>query len=114
MKRAFWAALCLACLVALPACGERAEPDTVLVFLEEAQGCAVEDNGRRVAVGEDVVFTLRLDRGWSLTDTDYAGAFDISASERAATLTLRDVRYPARVRLRLRSEERRVGKECGS
>lgn len=103
MKRAFWAALCLACLVALPACGERAEPDTVLVFLEEAQGCAVEDNGRRVAVGEDVVFTLRLDRGWSLTDTDYAGAFDISASERAATLTLRDVRYPARVRLRLAS-----------
>ena len=103
MKRAFWAALCLACLAALPACGERAEPDTVLVFLEEAQGCAMEDNGRRVAVGEDVVFTLRLDLGWSLTDTDYAGAFDISASERAATLTLRDVRYPARVRLRLAS-----------
>ena len=102
MKKVFWAALCLAGLL-LSACRERPAPDTVLVFLEETRGCTVEENGRRVPVGEDAVFTLRLDRGWSLTDTDYAGAFDISVSERTATLTLREVRYPTRVGLCLAS-----------
>lgn len=103
MKKAFLMALCLLALLPLAGCGEEAAPDTVLVFLEEAQGCAVADNGRRVLVGEDAAFTLELDQGWSLTDTDYAGAFDISVSGRTATLTLREVRYPARVRLRLTS-----------
>lgn len=104
MKKVFWAALCLAgVLLLLSACRERPAPDTVLVFLEEARGCTVEENGRRVPVGEDAVFTLRLDRGWSLTDTDYAGAFDISVLERTATLTLREVRYPTRVGLCLAS-----------
>ncbi len=103
MKKMFLAALCLLALLPLSGCREQAAPDTVLVFLEEAGGCTVENNGRRVPVGEDAVFTLTLDRGWSLTDTDYAGASDISVSGRAATLTLRGVQYPVRVRLRLTS-----------
>ena len=63
MKKVFWAVLCLAGLLLLSACRERPAPDTVLVFLEETRGCTVEENGRRVPVGEDAVFTLRLDRG---------------------------------------------------
>lgn len=103
MKKAFLAALCLACLFPLFGCRQQGAPDRVLVFLEEAHGCTVENNGQQVAVGEDAVFTLSLDRGWSLSDTDYAGAFDISVSGRTATLTLREVQYPTRVCLRLAS-----------
>lgn len=103
MKKTVLAALCLLCLLPLSACREQKTPDTVLVFLEETCGCTVENNGQRVPVGEDAVFTLRLDRGWSLSETDYPGQFDISVSDRTATLTLREVQYPARVHLRLAS-----------
>lgn len=103
MKKVLLAALFLLCLVPLSACGEEDAPDTVLVFLEESSGFAVERNGLRVPVGEDAVFALTLDRGWSLADTDYPGQADISVSGRAATLTLREVQYPARVRLSLTS-----------
>lgn len=103
MKKPFLAALCLLFLLPLPACRGQEAPDTVLVFLEETHGCTVEDNGQRVPVGEDAVFTLQLDRGWSLSETDYPGQFDISVSGRTATLTLREVQYPARVHLRLAS-----------
>lgn len=103
MKKIFLGALCLLCLLAPAGCREEEALDTVLVFLEEAQGCTVEDNGRQVAVGEDAVFTVSLDRGWSLAGADYAGAFDVSVSGRTATLTLRAVQYPARVRLHLAS-----------
>lgn len=103
MKKIFLAALCLLCLLPLGGCREAEVPDTVLVFLEEAHGCTVEDNGQHIAVGEDAVFTLQLDRGWSLSETDYPGQFDISVSGRTTTLTLREVRYPARVHLRLAS-----------
>lgn len=103
MKKAFCAVLCLAGLLVLSACRGQRAPETVLVFLEETRGCTVENNGQRVAVGEDAVFTLELERGWSLADTDYAGVFDISVSDRTATLTLREVCCPARVHLRLAS-----------
>lgn len=103
MKKTFLAALCLLCLLPLAGCREQEAPDTVLVFLEETHGCTVEDNGQQIAVGEDAVFTLQLDRGWSLSETDYPGQFDISVSGRTATLTLREVQYPARVHLRLAS-----------
>ena len=103
MKRTFLVALCILGLLSLFGYREQADQDTVLVFLEETHGCTVENNGQRVPVGEDAVFTLELDRGWSVSDTDYSGQFDISVSDRTATLTLRDVRYPSRVCLRLAS-----------
>ena len=103
MKKAFLAVVGLICLFLLPGCQKQTSPDTVLVFLEETHGCTVEDNGQRVAVGANAVFTLRLDRGWSLADTDYSGEFDISVSDRTVTLTLRDIRYPTRVCLSLAS-----------
>lgn len=103
MKKVFLAALCLFCLLPLTGCRGREAPDTVLVFLEEVHGCTVEDNGQQIVVGEDAVFTLQLDRGWSLSETDYPGRFDISVSDRTATLTLHEVQYPARVHLRLAS-----------
>lgn len=103
MKKLILAALCLLCLLPLFGCQGETAPDTVLVFLEEARGCTVEDNGQQVAVGSDAAFTLHLDRGWSLADTDYSGGSDVSVSGRTVILTLRDIRYPTRVCLRLTS-----------
>ena len=101
MKKTVWAALCLLWLLSLSACRKQAAPNTVLVFLEETPGCSVENNGQQVPVGEDAVFTLTLERGWSLSKTDYSGQIDVGVSGRTVTLTLREVQYPARVRLSL-------------
>ena len=103
MKKMLLAALCLAGLLTLCGCGAEASSDTVLVFLQETNGCTVENNGQQVAIGEDAVFTIKLDRGCSLTGTDYAGEFDVSVSDRTAILTLRAVEYPARVCLHIAS-----------
>lgn len=103
VKQNLLAALALLCLLAAAACGSVSAPagDNLLVILEETSGCTVECNGQAVPVGGDAAFTLRLEPGWSLTGTDYAGTYDIDVSGRTATLTLRSVQYPARVRLQL-------------
>lgn len=94
----------LALLLTLAAgCAEQKEPAAVLVCLEEAEGCTVENNGQQVEPGADAVFTVILDRGFSLTGMDYAGEYALSTSGRTATLTLQEVRYPTRVRLTLSS-----------
>lgn len=103
MKKSLLFVLCFICLLTLWGCEDQTSMDTVLVFLEEAYGCTVEDNGQYVAVGEDAVFTLKLDRGCSLTDTDYGGDFDISVSGHTATLIIRAVQYPARIQLHIAS-----------
>jgi len=103
VKKALLSALCMVCLLSLWGCEGRTEPASVLVFLEETHGCTVENNGQQVVVGEDAVFTVELDRGCSLTGTDYAGDFDVSVSNRTATLTLRSVQYPTRVCLHIAS-----------
>ena len=94
----------LALLLLLAAgCEKRKAPAAVLVCLEEAEGCTVENNGQQIAPGTDAVFTVSLDRGFSLTGTDYAGESELTTSGRTVTLTLREVRYPTRVRLTLSS-----------
>lgn len=95
--------LCLLLLAGLCACGRQCAPALVPVCLEEAEGCTIENNGQQVEPGSDAVFAITLELGVSLTDTDYAGEFELSASGRSATLTLRAVRYPTRVRLTLSS-----------
>lgn len=61
----------------------------------------MENNGQQVEPGTDAVFTVRLERGFSLTGTDYAGESNLTTLGRTATLILREVRYPTRVRLTL-------------
>lgn len=77
----------------------RAGEKHILVYIEEGEGFAVAENGLRVMPGEDAVFTVELDRGVILTETDYAGDCDMDIQNRTVTLTLRNVPYPTRVRL---------------
>lgn len=95
--------LALILLLLSTGCGTQKEPATILVCLEETEGCFAENNGQQVEPGADAVFTISLEQGFSLTDTDYAGDFELNTSGRTATLTLRDIRYPARVQLTLSS-----------
>ena len=90
-------------LILTAGCGEQKEPSAVLVCLEEAEGCTVENNGQQVEPGADAVFTVSLERGFSLTGTDYAGEAELATSGRTVTLTLQEIRYPTRVRLALSS-----------
>ncbi|MBR5110085.1 MAG: leucine-rich repeat protein [Clostridia bacterium] len=88
--------LCLSCLFAPAAC---AGETRVLVFIEEGEGFSLPENGLRILPGEDAVFTVEMDRGVILTETDYAGDYDMDVQNRTVTLTLRNILYPARVRL---------------
>lgn len=90
-------------LLLLAGCGMPKRTAAVLVCLEEAEGCIVENNGQQVEPGTDAVFTISLEQGFSLTDTDYTGEFELCTSGHTATLTLRDIKYPTRVRLTLSS-----------
>lgn len=101
MTRRSLLVLALLLLFIAAGCEAQKEPASVLVCLEETEGCTVENNGQRVEPGADAVFTVHLERGFSLTGTDYAGASDLRTLGRTATLTLRAVQYPTRVRLTL-------------
>ncbi len=98
MKRAL--AFFLSISLLLSGCGNVYAP-TVLVYIEEAAGCTVLDNGQRVTPGTDVTFTLTMDAGLSLSSTDYTGRTRISAQSQTTTLTLRNVTRPTRVKLSL-------------
>ncbi len=96
MKRTL-SLLLVYCLL-LSGCGGTSQP-TVLVYIEETEGCTVLDNGQRIIPGADVTFTLELDHGLSLDSTDYPGRSLTSAQGQNTTLTLRNVTRPTRVKL---------------
>ena len=73
----------------------------ILVSIVEGEGYTVENNGQLVQPGQDAVFVLNFDRGISMTDTDYPGNAQIDVQGRTVTLTLEDIRYPARVKPKL-------------
>ena len=98
MKRKLISLLLAVALLASQAAGLAAD-NRVLVFIEEGAGFTVQENGLRVAPGEDATFTLTLDRGAALTGTDYSGEAEIETQGRQTLLTLRAVVYPTRVRL---------------
>jgi len=90
-------------------CGCGAEPasqdgyvDAVIVGSPRAV-CA--ENLVSVKRGEDAVFTLRAAEGFFLTETDYPGEAVIEQSGSEIRLTLKDVRYPARVQLKMVSDK---------
>lgn len=93
--------LIISMLLLLSGCSEP-EPDTrIQVFIQEADGFTVENNGQLIVPGSDAVFTVTFDRGISLADTDYSGKTRTESSGKTITLTLEDVRYPTRVSLEL-------------
>lgn len=88
--------LCLSFLLSSPT---YADEKRILVFIEEGEGFSVAENGLRVLPGEDAVFTVQMDRGVILTETDYPRDYEMDVQNRAVTLTLQSVLYPTRVRL---------------
>ena len=93
------ASLILTILLILSCAPARAVEERMLIFIEEGDLWQVENNALRVAPGDDAVFTILMERSVMLTGTDYAGETDIAADGRTVTLTLKDVRYPTRVKL---------------
>lgn len=82
--------------------------NTILVSIEEGTGFTVEQNGLRIFPGEDAVFTLTMDSGSSLLDTDYPGETNITQENRTVTLTLRNVNYPVRIHLSISTKYARI------
>ena len=88
-------------LLVLTGCAKVPADDSILVFIEETEGCLIENNGQRIIPGEDAVFTLTFDSGIALAGTDYSGKSRTETNRRTVTLTLEDVRRPTRVHLSL-------------
>ena len=99
MKRRFLL-LFLALALLLAGCGQAAPVDTrIQVSLMAGEGYTVENNGQWVVPGEDAVFTLTMTRGCSLSAVDYDGQYDHVLEDGKIILTLKDVQYPARIRV---------------
>lgn len=93
-------------LVVLPlwGCTDPATKDSrVLVNLVDTEGCTVLENGIMVEPGQDAVFTLQMDPGYTLTAADYAGDYSFQMRNGVMELTLQDIQYPTHVRLKLTS-----------
>lgn len=75
----------------------------IQISLVETDGCTVENNGQWVKPGDSAVFLLRLESGVSLADTDYPGSYTTRTVDGKLELTLENIRYPNRVRLKLTS-----------
>ena len=89
-------------LLLMSACGKN--PDNqkqLLVNIRETTGFTVENNGQYVQPGEDAVFLLRIEEGLSLSGAEYDGGYHAVLEDGKMKLTLKNVRYPSHVDLRL-------------
>lgn len=89
-------------LLLMSACGKN--PDNqkqLLVNIRETTGFTVENNGQYVQPGEDAVFLLRIEEGLSVSGADYDGDYHAVLEDGKMKLTLKNVRYPSHVDLRL-------------
>lgn len=73
----------------------------VPVSIVEGEGFAVENNGLWVEPGGDAVFWLTVPRGYSLGSADYDGEYQVEMSGEKLCLTLKNVRYPSKIRIGL-------------
>ncbi len=97
MKR-IWMLLVL--LFLLTGCvATESEDSLVLVSLMPTQGCDLPVQSQRVRSGEDAVFELALEQGYGLSQVDYDGEYEFYVENGKEYLRLREVRYPAKIRL---------------
>ena len=95
----------LICALLLCGCAQkRTSSGDILISILEGPGFTVLDNGQRVTPGEDVSFHLRLESGFSITDTSFDGEYSIQSSGRDAVVTVHGVQYPSRIQLTLSSK----------
>ena len=82
--------------------GCRQENRTAIpVSVVEGEGFTVENNGLWVEPGQDAVFFLALPQGCAVGSTDYNGDYQVGMSDGRICLTLKNVRYPSKVRIGL-------------
>lgn len=93
--------LLLVLVLLLVGCSSDTHDTKVQVTIMEADGCLVSENGIWVTPGENAVFLLDLDRGYSLSDTDYSGSYHTSVKGTRTELTLENIQYPTRITLKL-------------
>ena len=92
--------LIIVLMLLLSGCAQEVLVDTrIQISLMTGEGYTVEQNGQWVTPGSDAVFTLTMTRGCSLEAVDYDGAYDHVVEDSKIVLTLKDVRYPARVKV---------------
>lgn len=99
MKRFVPAVLWMALL--LSGCAQPQNQTGVPVCIEQTDGCTVAKDCQTVQPGQDAEFILELDRGLSLAGTDYDGDTSTHVSKGKTILTVKDVRFPTRIRLSL-------------
>ena len=75
MRRSIFILAVVLCVILLCACQESPHESRVQVSILETEGCVVSNNGIRVEPGQDAVFMLDLEYGYSLASTDYAGTY---------------------------------------
>lgn len=102
MKRLLFILLFLS--LALCSCGRITLPETQInVGIEEGFGFTVEENGISILPGEDAVFKVCTESGFSITGTDYSGDCQLSQKGHVTILTLKAVPYPTRIHLNVSS-----------
>lgn len=83
-------------------CGCAGENHTAVpVSVLEGEGFTVENNGQWVEPGENVEFLLTVPEGMSVGGADYDGEYAVGMTGGKIRLTLKDIRYPTRVRVNL-------------
>lgn len=89
------------CLILLCGCEAYPNESRVQVSIVETDGCVVANNGIRIEPGQNAVFMLDLEYGYSLTGTDYAGIYRTATKGTRLELTLENIQYPTKIRLQL-------------
>lgn len=101
MKRKFFLILTILLPILLWGCQAYQAENRVQVTILDTDGCTIAKNGIWVTPGEDAVFLLDLEYGYSLADTDYSGTYRTASKGTRLELTLENVQYPTKVRLQL-------------
>lgn len=89
-------------------CAKEGYTTKVQVCVANAGDTAVESGSVWVEPGEDAVFLLDLEPGWTLAGTDYDGEYRTQMLGDKLQLTLEAIRYPTRVRLTLTDNFRTI------
>lgn len=74
------------------------------ISIVEGQGFTVKNNGQWIVPGKDAVFYLEMEPGLAVANADHSGGYSVRVIDGLLELTLKAVRYPARVCLELTDE----------
>lgn len=89
------------CLILLCGCESYPNESRVQVSIVETDGCVIANNGIRIEPGQNAVFMLDLEYGYSLAGTDYAGIYRTATKGTRLELTLENIQYPTKIHLQL-------------